>query len=99
AAGEREEDLIQAGLAEREVAHPDTGTGEPAERVRGELAGGPGALLGRHPGGNEGRVGLVMHDDLAVGDQVAGAVPGNGVPAPDPEAGAAHRVLQLPAGA
>ena len=66
AAGKREEDLVEAGLAEREVAHPDPGAGEPAERVRGELAGGLGALLCRDPGGDDGRVGLVVDDDLVL---------------------------------
>ena len=71
----------------------------PAERVRGELAGGLGALLCRDPGGDDGRVGLVVDDDLVVGDQVAGAVPLGRVQQPDPDAGAAHGVLQLAAGA
>jgi hypothetical protein len=97
--GEREEDLVEAGLAEREVAHPDPGAGEPAERVRGELAGGLSARLGRNPGGDDGRVGLVADDDLVVSDQVAGAVPVSRVQQPDPDAGAAHGVLQLAAGA
>ena len=99
AAGEREEDLVEAGLAEREVAHPDPGAGETAERVRGELAGGLGAVLGRDASGDDGRVGLVVDGDLAAGDQVAGAVPVGRVQEPDPDAGAADGVLQLAAGA
>jgi hypothetical protein len=89
AAGVREEDLVQAGLAEREVAHPDSGAGELAECVRGELAGGPGVLLCREAGGDDGRVGFVADGDLVAGDQVAGAVPVRRVQQPDPDAGAA----------
>ena len=71
----------------------------PAECVRGELAGGLGVLLSGDPGGDDGGVGLVVDDDLVAGDQVAGTVPVSRIQQPDPDAGAAHGVLQLAAGA
>ena len=62
-----------------------------AERVRREPGGRPGALLYRDAGRDDGRVGLVMDDDLVAGDQVAGAVPVSRVQQPDPDAGERRR--------
>jgi hypothetical protein len=89
-AGEREEDLVEAGLAEREARDRDPGVAELGERLRGALRVG-------HRDRERGGVALEVHGGPEAACQKPlglGALPR--VEQPHLQRGLAHRRLELP---
>ena len=101
AAGERQEHLVEAGLADREVAHADPDAGQLGQGPADAL----GHLAGAVPGGGDagperGRVALGVHRDAEFGSQDAlGLCSLGGHEQPYPHGARADRRLQLAAGA